>query len=90
MLCDDEFRISEKELEDDPGLVPPFAPPLQGRLVVWRLSGVGLFKNMIRSFGGINFSALNIFDVEEAPLLLSTCAETLQNLQLNPTDPRGE
>ena len=45
---------------------------------------------MIRSFGGLKFTEMSVFDVAETRLLLSACAKTLHILQLHQTDPRGE
>ena len=89
MLHDDTFCTP-----DQPGggssLAPPFVPPLRGRLVVWRFKKAGFLKDMIRSFGGLKFSEINVFDVAETRLLLSESAGALRSIQLRPTDPRGE
>ena len=45
---------SQKELADDPTLVPLFAPPLRGRLAAG-FSPAGLLKEMIKLFGESNF-----------------------------------
>ena len=74
----------------DSTLIPPFVPPLQGRLVVWCLKKEGFLRDMIRSFGGIKFIEMDIFDVAETRLFLSACAKTLRSLELHPTDPHGE
>ena len=77
-------------LPNDLTLVPPFAPPLRGRLEVSRVEVVGLLKDMVHLFGGIRFRHIVLFSVAEAQLLLSACAGTLETLQLYPTDPRGK
>ena len=86
MLEDDTSCTSET----GSALIPPFVPPLRGRLVAWGLRKAGLFRDMIDSFGGIKFGELDIFDVAETQLLLSACSDTLWSLQLDPTDPHGE
>jgi len=55
-----------------------------------RLTGVGLLEDMIDLFGGLRFSSMALFDIEGMQLLLDVCAETLEKLELYPTDPRGE
>ena len=86
MFHDDTFCSSE----EGPALVPPFIPPLGERLTAWRLRKAGILGDMIRSFGGIKFSEMDIFDVAETRLLLSACSETLLIVQLHPNDPHGE
>jgi len=73
----------------DVTLIPPFVPPLRGRLTMCS-TGEGLFNDMIDLFGGIRFRHLDIFNVCETQLLLNACAETLETLRLYPTDPRGK
>ena len=77
-------------LPNDLTLVPPFTPPLRGRLEVSRVAVVGLLKDMVHLFGGIRFRHIVLFSVAEAQLLLSACAGTPETLQLYPTDPRGK
>jgi hypothetical protein len=74
----------------DMTLVPPFAPPLRGRLVWRRFRVAGLLKDMIHLFGGIRFRYMDIFDVEETRLLLEACARTLETMLLYAYDPHGE
>jgi len=69
---------------DDPTLIPPFTPPLRGRLVVIDRNMAGLLKDMIQLFGGIRFRYMNIGDVGEARPLLGACAGTLETLRLRP------
>ena len=80
--------------EEDPGanqsLVPPFIPPLQGRLTVTCFrKDVGLLQDMIDLFGGIRFHRMDLFNVKGTRLLLGACAETLETLRLSPIDPCG-
>jgi len=89
-LFNGALKFWESEPTDDPTLIPPFAPPLRGRLVVFHLKRVDLLKHMIHLFGGIRFRCMEIFDVEETRLLLDACAGTLKTLYLYPTDPCGE
>jgi len=81
---------SQGEPEDDPTLVPPFIPPLRGRLTVTNFTRVGILEDMIYLFGGIRFRHMSLFNVVGTRLLLGACAETLETLQLHPTDPRGK
>ena len=80
----------QRGLQNDLTLVPPFAPPLRGRLEVSRVGVTGLLKDMIHLFGGVRFRHIVLFKVTETQFLLSACAETLETLQLYPTDPRGK
>jgi hypothetical protein len=80
------FRRREPE---DPTLTPPFAPPLQGQLTALYWVESGLFQDMVNLFGGMRFSAMNLFQVDETRLLLDACAETLRVLRLHPNDPHG-
>ena len=89
-LRDSKLGAGETEPGDDLTLVPTSAPPLRGRLTVWRVKRDGLFKKMIQLFGGIQFRSMNLFDVDETRLLLKACAKTLVQLQFHPSDPRGE
>ena len=75
---------------DDPTLVPPFVPPLRGRLVMMRFKKVGILKDIIALFGGIRFCRMRFFDVDGMPLLLDAAAETLEVLVMQPDDPRSE
>ena len=74
----------------DPALVPAFVPPLQGWLQLIRFRKVGFLKDMIHLFGGIRFRYLRFYDVDGMRLVLDACAKTLENLVLEPTDPRSE
>jgi len=89
-LFNDELEPWQSEPANDPTLVPPFAPPLRGRLVVSCLKREGLLKDMVKLFGGIRFRYMNISNVGETRLLLDACAGTLETLRLNLTDPHGE
>ena len=86
MLHDDTSCTPGK----DSALIPPFVPPLQGRLVVWCLRKEGFLRDMVRSFGGIKFSKMDIYDVAETGRFLGACSKTLRSLQLHPPDPHGE
>ena len=78
------------ESEDDLTLTPTFTPPLGGQLRLTYFRRVGLLKDMVDLFGGIRFTAMDLFDVEGIPFLLDACAKTLKSLVLYPSDPRGE
>ena len=84
-----EPDIRERE-PGDLALIPPFTPPLQGRLTARSIASPSLFKDMIDLFGGIRCYYLDVYDVCETQLLLTACAETLQALCLDPLDPQGE
>jgi hypothetical protein len=81
---------SQGEPADDPTLVPPFIPPLRGRLTVTCFTRVGILKDMVELFGGIRFRYMDLFNVVGTRLLLDACAETLETLRLYPRDPRGK
>ena len=71
-------------------LVPPFTPPLRGRLTVAYPRSGGLLKEMIDLFGGIRFRYIDICGAgSQMQLLLRACATTLETLRLYSTD-RGE
>ena len=90
ILYDENYRRSEPEPAHDPTLVPPFVPPLRGRLTVTCFTRVDVLEEMITLFGGIRFRYMHLFDVVGMQLLLGACAETLETLRLYPTDPRGK
>lgn len=79
------YGVTESELGQ--GLVPPFFPPLQGRLTVWRFRRGNLFKDMVQVFGEIRFREMDLFDTDGTPVLLNACTNTLRSLRLYPTDP---
>ena len=71
-------RSYKKKPKEDLRLVPPFTPPLQGRLMVRDWTKEGLFQEMVRLFGGIGFRVMSLFNVVEMQFLLRTCARTLR------------
>ena len=89
-LLDGTLPFWKEEPMDDLTLIPPFAPPLQGRLVMASFRRVGFLKDMIALFGGIRFHYMDLFDVGEMELLLNACAETTKRLRLYSADPQGE
>ena len=80
----------QDELVDTATPIPPFVPPLRGRLAVIGLKKATFLKEMIDLFGGIRFRYMDISDAEGTQLLLAACADTLETLRLNPNDPRGK
>jgi len=70
-------------------LIPPFIPPLLGRLYMCYTT-VGLLKDMIDLFGGVRFWHIRMFHVDGMRLLLHAAAEMLKSLTLEPNDPYGE
>lgn len=89
-LLDGTLKAFSQEPVNDLTLIPSFAPPLRGRLVMARFTRIGFLKDMINLLGGIRFRYMDIFDVGEARLLLNACAQTLETVRLHPNDPRGE
>lgn len=90
-LVYDEFYSHEQSIDDlDLTLVPPFVPPLQGFLMVWNSTKVGLLEDMIDLFGGIRFRRMLLFNVVGMPLLLAASAKSLQTVVLYPSDPRSK
>ena len=72
-------------------LVPPFIPPLRGRLsLIYPRSEVGPLRDMIDLFGGIRFRSMELFAVPGTQLLLGACEKTLETLRLDPTDYYGK
>jgi len=74
----------------DPTLIPPFVPPLRGRLTMILSRRAELVEDMIELFGGIRFRSMDLFDVNGTRLLLNACVETLETLRLHQNDPRRE
>ena len=64
-------------------LIPPFVPPLRGRLTTTLPRGEELLEDMIRLFGGILFRPMDLFSVDRTGLLSDTCVETLETLRLH-------
>ena len=89
-LYDGGFEPWASRPADDPTLIPPFTPPLRGRLEVIGWNMGGLMRDVIQLFGGIRFRYMNIGDVGEARLLLGACAGTLETLRLDPNDLYGK
>ena len=75
---------------EDPTLIPLFTPPLRGRLIVWDWREMDIFRDMIRLFGGIRFSAMSLTTTDETRVLLRACAKTLRVLRLSLIDPPGK
>ena len=88
LLYDGGYSVHEPV--DDLTLIPLFAPPLQGSLVMTYFTRAGLLKDMIELFGGIRFRHMSLNSVDGMRLLLDACAQTLESLYLYPTDPRGK
>ena len=84
------FYRRGNEPAEDLALIPPFTPPLRGRLVMTNFKRVGFVKDMIDLFGGIRFSYIDLFDVRDSRLLLNACAKTLETLRIYPNSYYGE
>jgi hypothetical protein len=82
--------LGREEPENDPTLTPPFSPPLQGQLVVFKWTKADFFQDMVHLFGEIRFRAVSLAYVSETRFLLRACAETLQLLHLSSTHLLGE
>jgi len=89
-LIDDELITWEHQPVDDLALVPPFAPPLRGQLVMEHFKRAGFLKVMFDVFGGARFWYVDLYEVVETQFLLNACAETLETLRLYPCDPYRE
>ena len=88
-LFDSELPSWENEQKDDLTLIPPFAPPLQGKLTAWSWGRENFFREMVHLFGAIRFTEMRVFNAIETQFLLRACAKTLYALHCAPTDPRG-
>jgi len=84
------FISKEEAPVGDLTLIPPFVPPLRGRLTMTLSRTVELLEDMIGLFGGIRFRSMDLFNVNGTRLLLNACVETLETLRLHQNDPRGE
>ena len=90
MLVENRLATWEPERDYHVTLVPPFAPPLRGRLVMSHVRRVNFLKDMVDLFGGVRFRYVDLFNVEETQLLLDACAETLETVRSYPSDACGE
>jgi len=87
-LDDVEIRVSYTHMYNpaipNTGLVPYSAPKLRGRLVLSGFSWVETLTHLIDSCGGLRFRHMDLGGGPCcAPLLLRTCAETLETLRLD-------
>ena len=89
-LIDDKLITLEHKPVDDLTLVPPFVPPLRGRLVMADFGSVGFLKDMVKLFEGVRFRYVDLSNVKGTRLLLRACAETLETVRLCPPNPSGE
>lgn len=91
-LQDLKLVYSSRAVEpvDNLQFIPPFVPPLRGSLIIKRITGAGLLKDMIELFRGIRFHHMDLFDVDGMRLLLDACAGTLESVVLDPRDRYGE
>jgi len=79
-----------QEPAGDSTLVPAFVPPLRGRLKLVRFNAADFLKDMVGLFGGIRFRYVDLYDAHGMRPLLAACAEALESVVLDPTDPLGE
>ena len=89
-LVNDKLITWEDKPVDNSTLVPPFAPPLRGRLVMANFESVGFLKDMVNLFGRVRFRYVDLRNVGEARFLLKACAKTLETVRLCPPDPTRE
>jgi hypothetical protein len=82
--------VFQEEPADDLTLVPPFIPPLQGRLTMTCFTRVGILEDMIELFGGIEFRCMDLFYTHSMRLLFGATAKTLETLRLYANDPLCE
>ena len=91
-----DFRLLPEDagLLEEPAdhltLIPLFIPPLRGCLVLAGFTRAGLLKDMIDLLGRIRFRRTELLYVSRVQLLLNTCAKTLEEVLLYPSDPLGE
>ena len=83
-------RYLPEETAKDLTLVPPFAPPLRGLLPLRGINGVSFTKTVIDLLEGIRSHHMDLYCVDEMPLLLNACAERLETLQLYLDDHRSQ
>ena len=83
-------RHFPEETAKDLTLVPPFTPPLRGRLTLRYIDEVLFAKTMIDLFGGIRSRHMDLYYVDGTSLLLGDCAERLETLRLYLDDPRSQ
>ena len=76
-----------QDQEDDPTLVPPFVPPLRGRLTIESLDCIA--KGMTDMFGELQFRHMDL-DGCGVEHLLFACPNTLETLDLNAMGICGE
>jgi len=84
------YPFPEDDPRDGQGLIPPFVPPLRGRLTIMDSKAADILDEMIDRFGGIRFRWVNLYKVHEIQPLLGPCAKTLETLRLYPAYPHGE
>jgi len=80
----------EYDPKDGQTLIPPFVPPLRGRLTIMESEGLDILEEMTVRFGGIRFRWMHLYDLDQMQPLLGACAETLETLRLSHTDLHGE
>lgn len=75
---------------DDLSLVPPFTPPLRGRLKMRGYSWADILKKMIDLFGGFRFRYADLMCTGVEQLLLDACGEALETFRFYEYDSSGE
>ena len=79
-----------RESWGDPAPVPPFVPPLRGRLIASQIWGDGLAEAMIDLFGGVRFRRMDLGGTDATQGLVYACANALEELWLDATELCGE
>jgi len=62
------IRRPQAEPVDTRALIPPFSPPLRGRLAMVHSRGMELAKDMVHLLGVIGFRSMDLFEVEAVPI----------------------
>jgi len=63
----------------------PIKGGLRGQLSLRSFGDAWLLKDMIVAFGGMRFTSMKLQDVEDIPLLLEACADTLETVYMRPS-----
>jgi hypothetical protein len=84
------FSKFHEETPDCLTLVPPFTPPIRGRLTIRRFNWASILKDMIVLFGGFRFRYVEFRRAEGIQLVLDACVETLETLWFDPMELQGE
>ena len=76
----------EDETTSNLAPIPPFRPPLEGRLKLESYRGEEFVVAMIALYGKLPFRCVHLFDVQCTQRILDECVETLEILELRADD----